>query len=140
MKTKTGVTIVDKKFIYNEEKETIVCILKCTLNPYLLWHRHAIDIDYNYWKHHLPKVNVSGDFTAVGIAICNSVDTYNEETGRRIAESRAKVKVYATAKKFYEIIANELQRKLDLIEYKEHSCALIKSFEEKHVSDLIENT
>lgn len=140
MKTKTGVTIVDKKFIYNEEKKTITCILKCSLNTYRFWNKYSIDANHSWWKHHLPKVNSSGDFTTIGIAICNDIDTYNEETGRRIAESRAKVKVYATANKFYSIVANKIQTYLDIMEYKERACALIQSFEEKHVQDLIENT
>lgn len=35
-----------------------------------------------------------GTFTSIGKAMCNPDDTFDETTGRRIAESRAKLKLF----------------------------------------------
>ena len=140
MKTKTGLTFVSKTFNYNEDKQTIVCILKGTLNTYSFYNKYNIDIQSNWYKKKCPELNYAGDFTVIGIATCSNSDTYNEEVGKRIAESRAKVQAYNIAKRFYSCVADKIQKQLEFIEEKEAACNLIQVFEKNHVAELIENT
>lgn len=66
---KTGITIKGIKYYTNKEKGTVICVM--TL------------------KH------LSGStFSIKGIATCSTTDTFDETKGRRIAESRAKYKMF----------------------------------------------
>lgn len=64
---KTGIRIDSVKYHVNAEKKTVVCIIESSFG------------------------------TFVGKAKCSEYDTFDEVKGRRIAESRAKEKIYRAA-------------------------------------------
>lgn len=66
---KTGIRIDSIKYHVNAEKKTVACIIESSFG------------------------------TFVGKAKCSKHDTFDEVKGRRIAESRAKEKIYRTAYK-----------------------------------------
>jgi hypothetical protein len=73
---KTKVEIIDKKYYINNVKNTVTCVLECGVKA-----------------HNIPEwwgVHSSPSFTVRGIAKCSPLDTFDEELGMKIAESRAK--------------------------------------------------
>ena len=99
MKNRVGITRA--KYIVNPEKKVVVCVLEC--NMQLCKHPAYMDI-YPYMWNNLPFVDGNGTFKVRAIARCNEEDAFNEEAGKRIAESRAKGKAFATAAKEYIVI------------------------------------
>lgn len=73
---KTKVSIVDKKYYINNVKNTVTCVLECSVKTQ--------DIPEWWGIHNSPF------FTVRGIAKCSPLDTFDEELGLKIAESRAK--------------------------------------------------
>ena len=95
------VKITKANYIVNPEKKVVVCVLEC--NMQLQKHPAWCDIYPNMWAN-LPLVDNNGTFKVRAIARCNEEDTFDEEAGKRIAESRAKGKAFATAAKVYKEI------------------------------------
>lgn len=90
--------IIKKRFIVNEDKNIVVCIIKW-LRPYMEEELHEID------KFNLK--NVAGNFRlfadsfeTVGIARCMPEDKFDEITGKEIAEKKAIMKGKAKMKRF----------------------------------------
>ena len=73
---KTRVKIIDKKYYINNVKNTVTCVLECLVQTH--------DVP-EWWG-----VHSSPSFTVRGIAKCSPLDTFDEELGLKIAESRAK--------------------------------------------------
>ena len=82
------------KYIIHPFNKAVVCIIECSI-PSLPYnaeiHRKFSELDC-----------FNNEFTVKAVAKCNSKDTYNEETGMRIAESRAKAKAVSKALKIME--------------------------------------
>ena len=95
------VKITKASYIVNPEKKVVVCVLECDMQ--LQKHPAWIDIYPKMWAN-LPLVDLCGTFKVRAIARCNEEDAFNEEVGKRIAESRAKGKAFATAAKVYREI------------------------------------
>ena len=89
MKTKLR---TESKFIVKPENKVVVCIMKVDmqLTNSECWY----SIDPKWWATKAPKVNYCGEFIVTAIARCNSEDTFDEATGKKIAESRAKSKAF----------------------------------------------
>lgn len=92
---KNRITILKENYIINKEKRTIVCILRCEVSPERLH-------NYEYIYPLLRGVNskfpfMKGyQFTVVGKSKCHDSDEFDETLGKRIAESRAKIKMFKT--------------------------------------------
>lgn len=77
-------------------------------------------------------------FTVKGVAKCNSEDTYSEQKGLHIAETRAKAKAYHKAQKVLkEIAASLCSIWQDTLKAKSN-CFMIEQQELKHLTDLCE--
>lgn len=72
---KTGITFKNIEYIVNTKKKVVVCIIKADILSIL--------------------------YKCVGIAKCSEEDTFDEIKGKRIAESRAKTRIYKEAEKLY---------------------------------------
>lgn len=132
---KTRVVFKDGKYYINEDKGTVTCVLEGYLN---------IDFKYFYipknWKI-IPKKNMIGmpytyDFRVSGIAICSKEDTFNQELGMKIAESKAKKQAFKIAHNGYSIIYNNLMRELDIVKVLQCNCTRAVMNEEMHLRKL----
>lgn len=99
---KNGVTINKINYIINPEKKIIICIMQC----YIDYHKTLPKRDvYSYmWRKRLPYIDHKGDFTVKAIAKCSKEDTFNKTIGKKLAESRANLKAFKIAAKFYDAI------------------------------------
>lgn len=102
------------KFFINEEKGTVVCKITGRLKGF-----GASEIERNYfadwdvpgfedviWNNGEPVYIMSFK----GKAKCAADDKFNEKIGRQIAESRAKMKVYAFIQQLAQKSAEEYER------------------------------
>lgn len=84
----------EPKFVVNKKEKVVVCILNCDVNV----DKTPDKGDYYYYA--ALKSN-SPTFEVKGIARCSENDTFSEEIGKRVAESKAKKLAFIKAKEFY---------------------------------------
>lgn len=101
------VLIEKSSFHVDETNKVVVCTLKCNmqLDKHPAWNI----IDSKMFKS-IPYVNWYGEFTVKAKARCNAVDTFNAETGKRIAESRAKAKMFSISSKVYKLCSDAITK------------------------------
>ena len=75
---------------------------------------------------------------SIGVANCNPNDTFDEVTGKRIAESRAKTKAFKIAKNVWNCIAKGLTEKANIANTMAKNCAAMEEIESNHVKELSE--
>lgn len=129
------VHVINSTYKVIPDKGIVVCILECTTgvaNTDIWSHTQT-----EWWSKKLPNVNYRGDFTVRAKAICCKDDKFDEVIGKRIAESRAKVKAYKTARKFWDICATKMGEILDLCIDLKKACILAEVNEKEHVKELI---
>lgn len=134
MKTKV---ITEPEFIVKSENKVVVCKMKVDLQLYYLdtiWGYTA----HEWWKTKAPMVNRSGEFIVTAKARCNSEDTFDEEKGKKIAESRAKAKAFKIAKNVWNCIAKSFIEKAKIAEVMTKNCAAVEEIEVNHVKKLSE--
>lgn len=86
--------IKQPKFYIHSHKKVIVCELQCCLPDLPFKHK----VDNKYFSDALAY----GVFKVKASAKCMPGDKYNEETGVKIAESKAMVKAYDKARRILE--------------------------------------
>lgn len=128
------VKITKANYVVNPEKKVVVCVLECDMQ---LKKHPAWDDIYPYMWDNLPLVSNNGTFKVRAIARCNEEDSFDEEVGKRIAESRAKGKAFATAGKVYQEIENYFLNCAALVNESVEACELTVEVEEAHVEMLI---
>lgn len=128
------VKITKANYIVNPEKKVVVCVLECDMQ--LCKHPAWQDIYSNMWAN-LPLVDNNGTFKVRAIARCNEEDTFDEDAGKRIAESRAKGKAFATAAKVYKEIEKYFLNCAALVNESVEACKQTVKVEEAHVELLI---
>lgn len=128
------VKITKANYIVNPEKKVVVCVLECDMQ--LCKHPAWDHIYFNMWAN-LPLVDNSGTFKVRAIARCNEEDAFNEEAGKRIAESRAKGKAFATAAKVYKEIEKYFLNCAALVNESVEACEQAVKVEKAHVELLI---
>lgn len=128
------VKITKANYIVNPEKKVVVCVLECDMQlyKYPAWNNIYSDM----WAN-LPLVDNSGTFKVRAIARCNEEDAFNEEAGKRIAESRAKGKAFATAAKVYKEIEKYFLNCAALVNESVEACEQAVKVEKAHVELLI---
>lgn len=133
MKTRVRTT---SKFIVNPENKVVVCNMKVSMQlPYSeCWGQ----INPAWWATKAPMVNSLGVFTVTAKARCNSDDTFDEATGKKIAESRAKAKAFKTAKNVWDCIAKGFVENAKIAEVMTKNCAAVEEIEVNHVKKLSE--
>lgn len=128
------VKITKANYIVNPEKKVVVCVLECDMQ--LQKHPAWIDIYPKIWAN-LPLVDLCGSFKVRAIARCNEKDAFNEEVGKRIAESRAKGKAFATSAKVYKEIEKYFLNCAALVNESVETCEQAVKVEKAHVELLI---
>lgn len=131
---KNRVKITKANYIVNPEKKVVVCVLECDMQ--LRKHPAWCDIYPNMWAN-LPLVETDGTFKVRAVARCNEEDAFDEGAGKRIAESRAKGKAFATAAKVYKEIEKYFLNCAALVNESVEACEQTVKVEEAHVELLI---
>ena len=104
---KTNVTINKVNYYVDKEKKTIACVLETSLNQ-----------------------------TFKGKSKCSEDDTFDEVTGKRIAESRAKKKLYKYLYNANLYKVKYLKQSLEKLEAKTAFCKHLVDKEESHIKEL----
>ena len=133
MRTRVKTT---SKFIVKPENKVVVCNMSVDMQLHKSKSWRGIDTDW--WATKAPKVNCYGEFTVTAIARCNSEDTFDEATGKKIAESRAKAKAFKTATNVWNCIAKGLKEQANMAGTMARNCELVREVEVKHVEKLSE--
>lgn len=107
------IKIGQPKFYIHSHKKIVVCELKCEITD--LPYKGKISRKYfndEPWY---------GEFTVKASAKCRPEDVYNEETGMKIAESKAILKAYDKARRvledYKEIIGKEWDKARNSIDF-----------------------
>lgn len=131
------VTIVKREFKVNKEKNTVVCIMTCRINA-------PEDVNYAYMSGALDnKINkilktktVYSPFVVIGTSKCHNEDTFDEVTGKRIAESRAKKDAYEKATLVWREVAIHYHNLWGQCTTLLNRCAIAKKIEKEHINKL----
>ena len=117
------------RYIIQPQSKVVVCIMECSI-PHLPYFSYIMDK-----FHEVSGPNYS--FTVKGTAKCGPKDIYDEQTGMRIAESKAKKKAISKAYKImqhhYSVVKEELDVIKNSIEFFKGELAR----ENSHLSDLM---
>lgn len=132
MKTKV---VTEPKFIVKPENKVVICNMRVDMK--LMDSELWSVIRRQWWITKAPEVNDFGEFVVTAKARCNSVDTFDETIGKRIAESRAKAKAFKIAKNVWNCIAKELYNNSKLAEERAKNCKIVEEVELKHVKELV---
>lgn len=127
------VLIEKTSFHVDEANKVVVCTLEC--NTQLEKHPAWPAIDRKMFKN-IPYVNWSGKFITKAKARCNTTDTFNAETGKRIAESRAKAKMFNISSKVYKLCSDALTEMAKECSNSSVACKRAMMIEDDHVLEL----
>jgi hypothetical protein len=112
-----GIKMSDCRFYVNEKERTVVCVIPRTrymVDKFVKEHFRWNDIDF--WRGSSNFYEMPSSF--MGKAVCAESDTWDEETGRLIAFSRAKDKCYKSffkrANKFVQTVDKRLGEMIEL--------------------------
>lgn len=132
---KNKIRVEETQFRVVPRTGVVVCNLKCDmqLQKHPAWPLLGVDI---MWKEGFPKIDWSGKFRVKAKAICSPTDAFDEKKGKRIAESRAKVKMYSIANKVYKICADRLAKMSEECYKSAVTCEQARVFENDHVLEL----
>ena len=128
---KTKVQIVERKFHINREKNIVTCVIttlnspNCALGDYIDGYTFATRDRRIYCRH-----------TFVATAKCSPLDTFDENKGKRIAESRAKVKAFKYYMNVYTKISQVLNNASVEILNTALACKYAGETELKHINEL----
>ena len=127
------VLIEKSTFYVDEVNKVVVCTLECDmqLNKHPAWDA----IDYRMFKN-FPNACCYGKFTVKAKARCNATDTFDVETGRMIAESRAKAKMFNISSRVYKLCSDALTKLAKECSNSSVACEQAMMIENDHVLEL----
>lgn len=127
------VLIERSNFHVDETNKVVVCTLECDmqLNKHPAWRT----INSDMFKS-IPYVSWDGRFIVKAKARCNATDTFDAETGKRIAESRAKAKMFNISSRVYKLCSNALTKLAKECSNSSVACEQSMMIENDHVLEL----
>lgn len=132
---KNGVKIEKIKYIIDTEKRITICIMQCCIDYDKTLPN--VDIFSRMWIQKLPHISRQGSFTVKAIAKCSKGDTFNENIGKKLAESRANLKAFKIAVKFYHVIHSYYASRTYEVFTMQKILAKSVEFEENYLKTLI---
>ena len=128
---KTKVQIVERKFHINREKNIVTCIITTWVSP-----KNSLGEYIDGYSYATKDHRVQCRHTFVATAKCSPLDTFDENKGKRIAESRAKVKAF----KYYMNVYTKISQALNSVSVEILNTALACRYagetELKHIEEL----
>lgn len=131
---KNRVLITGTKFHVDTENKVVVCELKVDMQM----HKNPAYcvVSGNMWRRKLPYVSWDGQFTVRAKARCNASDTFDETVGKRIAESRAKAKMFKIASRVWATCREALTDMAGRCHVSSVACDHAEMVENNHVLEL----
>lgn len=130
---KSNIKIITKEFYCSKEKDVIVCVIKAYVND------DKLTTEYWCIPHH-SRCEMSRIYTFVGKAKLTKGDTPNDKLGMRIAESRAKEKMFKHAYKEYTKLQAKIKELMMEVVYLKNNNIALAQREFDHVRDMIYET
>lgn len=131
---KNRVLITSTKFHVDTENKVVVCELEVDMQMYK---NPAYSIvNGNMWRRKFPYVSWDGQFTVKAKARCNASDTFDETVGKRIAESRAKAKMFKIASRVWATCREVLTDMAAKCHNSSVACDYAEMVENGHVLEL----
>lgn len=99
---KTRVQIFRETYYVNEDKRAVTCKLRFRIDvPWISENRPYIEPDT--FDKILKSVNIKhqSSYEVIGVAYCSPEDSFDLETGKRIAKSRAENYIYRMARRYW---------------------------------------
>lgn len=124
---------------FNIKKEHGVVICHITVRDMSFFKSHYLRLSYHLreilYKKYGYDVNKEKNF--VGVAKLHRNDTWDEITGKRIAESKCKRAIFAYYSRIDKEILKYVSKDLDMYKQIINSIDFAKQTEDKHFQDLI---
>ena len=127
------VLIEKSNFHVDGANKVVVCTLECDMQ--LFKHPAWDAIDSRMFKS-IPYVSWNGKFIVKAKARCNATDTFDVETGKRIAESRAKAKMFNISSRVYKLCSDALTKLAKECSNSSVACEQAMMIENDHVFEL----
>lgn len=127
------VLIEKSNFHVDGANKVVVCTLECDMQ--LFKHPAWDAIDSRMFKS-IPYVSWNGKFIVKARARCNATDTFDVETGKRIAESRAKAKMFNISSRVYKLCSDALTKMAKECSNSSVACEQAMMIENDHVLEL----
>lgn len=131
---KNRVLITGTKFHVDTENKVVICELKVDMQMYK--NPAYCVVSGNMWRKKFPYVSWDGQFTVRAKARCNASDTFDETVGKRIAESRAKAKMFNIAWKVWRECEDALVDMAQECQKTSQACVTAMDIENNHVLEL----
>lgn len=132
---KNRVRIIKKEFKVDEKNKVVVCELLFALQ--LLGSEaipNIMDIPGRMAK---EAVSMGDALVCRGKARCSSDDTFDEAVGRRIAECRAKIKMFKVARNVWKTLGNDLAERVLSCRTLSDTCDVAMDIEMWHLKKLL---
>lgn len=127
------VLIEKSNFHVDGANKVVICTLECDMQ--LFKHPAWDAIDSRMFKS-IPYVSWNGKFIVKAKARCNATDTFDVETGKRIAESRAKAKMFNISSRVYKLCSDALTKMAKECSNSSIACEQAMMIENDHVLEL----
>ena len=131
---KNSVHILKTEYHVDKENKVVLCTLH--VDTQLDKHPAWISISSDFFRKRFPFIGYSGEFIVKAKARCNENDLFDEVVGKRIAESRAKVKAYSIARRMWVCITKTMKRFTLQFSNTMHACEEAETIERRHVEEL----
>lgn len=131
---KNRIKISKTTYYVDVENKVVICKLDCDMQ--LFKHPSYIYINRSLWFEKFPNVDFNGKFTVVAKAKCDTIDDFDEVKGKRIAESKAKAKMFKLASKVYLECHSALMEYVTPILQSSEACFDAYLRERNHVKEL----
>ena len=90
---------------------------------------------YDIYRDRFDYISRNGIFTVVGRAVCGN-EPFDFEKGKRIAETRAQSKAYATVAKIYEMVMKEFEYAAKVAQWLQINCSSCVTSAQEHIVEL----
>lgn len=133
---KNKVLIEKTTFKVDEVNKVIICILKC--NMQLDRHPAWYAIEDRMFRKRVPFVDYLGRFDVKAKAKCRIDDKFDVKIGKKIAEERAKVKMFNISSRVYKCCAESILNFVKECNKYSEACKQAMMIESNRVLKLIE--
>lgn len=131
---KNRIHVTKTTFHVDEVNKVVICSLECDMQ--MRKHPAYNCFPSKAFQKRMPLVGWDGEFTIRAKARCNATDTFDVEKGKRLAESRAKAKMFSVAERVWQEIAQYLGNMIHECVKTAKACTLAKDIEGNHVKEL----
>ena len=126
--------LMSSSYHVDEVNKVVICTLKCDMQ--FEKHPAYFHVYTHFYNKKFPFIKF-GEFEVKAKARCNAIDDFNIETGKRIAESRAKAKAFRTAGKVWKEIIKFLTKAIETCNYTVKACEKAECTENAHIEKLM---